>query len=134
MRLSAALLLTATVAGCAQPQPIVLQPPPGPPPGVDGRYRGTARLVRSESRFCPRSGPRVYELDRGTVTLAYSAPPARSGGNPPRVTLSAPIGQDGRVQTSDGVGTMDGQLRDGLLEVTIASQVCEHRWTLRKVP
>ena len=97
-----------------------------PPPGIDGRYRGTARLVRGD-RACPRSGPRVYELNNGTVTLSYSA------GGRRRVPLSAPVQGDGHLQATDGEGTLEGQLNGGLLEITIASRQCEHRWTLRQV-
>lgn len=97
-----------------------------PPPGIDGRYRGTARLVRGD-RACPRSGPRVYELNSGTVTLSYSA------GGRRRVPLSAQVQSDGHLQASDGEGTLDGQLSNGTLEITISSRQCEHRWTLRQV-
>jgi hypothetical protein len=115
-------------------RPIVVQPTRSvAPSGVDGRYRGTTRLVRSDSQFCPRSGPRLFELERGEVTLAYTAPPMR-GSRPERVPLTAVVQPDGRLQASDGVGTIDGQLRNGLLEITVASQICEHRWTLRRVP
>lgn len=125
-RKSAALALLLLAAACASKPP----PPPeptGPPPGVDGRYRGTARLVRGD-RFCPKSGPRVYEVTGGVVTLAYSA------GGRSRVPLTAPIQPDGRIQASDGAGTLEGQLKGDTIEVTIASRQCEHRWTLRKVP
>jgi hypothetical protein len=94
---------------------------------VDGRYRGTARLIRGD-RFCPKSGPRVYEVQGGVVTLSYSA------GGRARAPLTAPIGSDGRIQATDGVGTLEGALNNGSIEVTIASKQCEHRWTLRKVP
>lgn len=107
--------------------------PPAPPPGIEGRYRGTARLVRSNNRFCPRSGPRVYELDNGAVSLAYSTA-QHANQRPDRVTLTAPVQPNGAIQASDGTGTIDGQLHDGLLEITIASALCEHRWTMRKVP
>lgn len=97
------------------------------PAGVDGRYRGTARLIRADTASCPRSGPRTLELSGGTITLSYSTPPRN------RTPLTARIGGDGRIEASDGVGSMDGQARDGRLEVTIASEMCEHRWTLTKV-
>ena len=126
MRRILPLLLLTTLAGCVKPDATVVQPA-GPPPGIDGRYRGTARLVRGD-RFCPRSGPRVYELQGGTVTLAYSA------GGRRRVPLSATVQGDGRIQGNDGEGTIDGQVTNGSLDVTIASAQCEHRWTMRLVP
>lgn len=126
LRGAAALALAAAFASCAA-KPIVLQPQ-AVPAGTDGRYRGTARLVRAESRFCPRSGPRVLEVSGGAITLSYSGDTERS-----RVPLTAPIGADGRIQASDGIGAMEGELRDGQLGVTISSRSCEHRWTLTKV-
>jgi len=121
-----ALALSAALAACAQP--IVLRPQAAAPAGTDGRYRGTARLIRAESRFCPRSGPRVLEVSGGAIALSYSGDAQRS-----RVPLTAPIGGDGRIQASDGIGAMDGELHDGQLGVTISSRSCEHRWTLTKV-
>ena len=120
------------LAGCAGRPPPPPPEPPRPPVGIEGRYRGTARLLVSNNRACPRSGPRVYELENGQVTLAYSAEPSSARGRPERVPLTAPVQPDGRIQASDGQGTMDGQLQDGLLEVTISSPVCQHRWTMRR--
>ncbi len=114
------------LAGCA-PQQIVLQPPPGPPPGTDGRYRGTVRLVRADTPSCPKSGPRVLQIAGGSLSLAYTMAPRQ------RETLTTTIQGDGGIHANDGVGTMEGQLRDGLLEVTIASRWCEHRWTLNHI-
>ena len=119
------MLAAAGLAACQQP--IVLSPQE-PPSGSNGRYRGTARLIRAENRFCPRSGPRVLQVSGGTIELSYSGDTQRS-----RVKLAAPVGTDGRIQASDGVGTMEGTLQDGQLGVTIASRSCEHRWTLSKV-
>ena len=121
------LAAAAVLAACQSNPPIVLTPQ-APPPGVDGRYRGTVRLVRAESRFCPHSGPRVLEISNGSITLSYSGDTPRS-----RIPLTALITPDGRIQASDGVGAMDGQLSDGQLGVTISSRSCEHRWTLSKV-
>ena len=121
-------LLLLLVSACAPaPAAIVLQPPAEPSLSANGRYRGTARLVRAEGATCPRSGPRVYEVQNSQVTLSYNAGPRQ------RVPLSADIGGDGKFQASDGVGTMEGQLQDGRLEVSIASRFCEHRWTLTRV-
>ena len=41
-----AVLAAAALAACQSNTPIVLTPQ-APPPGVDGRYRGTVRLVRA---------------------------------------------------------------------------------------
>ncbi len=131
------LLLASALAGCGSPEPVrrpvVVQPARSvAPQGVDGRYRGTTRLVRSDSQSCQRSGPRLFDVTGGAVTLAYLAPAPR-GYRPERVSLTAVVQADGRLQASDGVGTIDGTLRSGLLEITVASQLCEHRWTLRRV-
>lgn len=127
MRATLPLLLAAAVAACGPAgKPIVLAPQ-GPPPGTEGRYRGTARLVRAAGPYCPRSGARVLEVSNGTVSLSYSAA-ARQ-----RVSLTATIDGSGHIEASDGVGTMEGQIADGRLEVTIASRQCEHRWTLTRV-
>lgn len=128
---AAALLLTLGFAGCAQPKPAAVeaQAPPAspPPPGIEGRYRGTARLIYSNNRFCPRSGPRVYEVQNGAVTLSYQGAGRR------RVPLTAPIQSNGDFDASDGEGRLQGHLGDGTLVATIASQYCEHRWTMRQV-
>lgn len=120
----------ALLGACAAPAPAPDERPsaraPEPPAGVDGRYRGTARLIRADTAGCPRSGPRTLELSGGTITLSYSTPPRN------RTPLTAQIQGDGRIEASDGVGSMEGQARDGQLEVTIASEMCEHRWTLTK--
>lgn len=123
-----ALLVSALAAcGPVKPQPIVLAPPAAASPEVNGRYRGTSRLVRAAGPYCPRSGARVLEVTGGAISLSYSAAPRQ------RVSLIAPIAADGRIQANDGVGTIDGQVVDGRLEVTVSSQHCEHRWTLTRV-
>ena len=127
-RLTVALAAGLLLAGCAsQPAPIVLRPPPSPPSGIEGRYRGTARLVRSDNRYCPRSGPRVYELQNGVVSLSYQ------GAGRARVPLTAPIDGNGNFDTSDGVGRLEGRATDGDLTITIASQYCEHHWTMHLI-
>ncbi len=121
------LLLLCGVASCASPPPPP-SGPPIPPSGIEGRYRGTARLVRAEGRFCPRSGPRVYELQNGVVTLSYQAEGRH------RVPITAPIQPDGTFDVSDGEGRLQGKIEDRMLEMTIASQYCEHRWTMHLIP
>ena len=126
---TAILAASLLVAGCAtrRPEPIVLRPPPGPPSGVEGRYRGTARLVRSDNRYCPRSGPRVYELQNGAVTLSYQ------GAGRARIPLTAPIEPNGDFDISDGQGRLQGRAANGTLTMTIGSEYCEHHWTMRLI-
>ena len=114
------------LAGCAPEggERIVLTPQ-GPPAGVDGTYRGTARLIRAANAGCPRSGSRVYQVRNGQVTLSY-------GSSRRRVPLTADIGADGRFSVSDGTGNMEGTAQNGRLEVSIADSSCEHRWTLTR--
>jgi len=124
-------LLAALLAACSPAaKPIVLRPhaaAAAPVSGMDGRYRGTVRLIRAAGPYCPRSGARVLEVSHGAVSLSYSVAPRQ------RVSLTAQIDADGRIQASDGEGTMEGQVSNGRLEVTVASRQCEHRWTLTRV-
>ena len=126
MREATVLACLTLLAACG-PKPIVLQRPPEPPSGIDGRYRGTARLVRAVDRYCPRSGPRVFQLSDGDITLSYS------GAGRERIPLTAAVQPDGRFRTSDGEGTLEGQVENGMLEITISSGQCEHHWTMRKI-
>ena len=130
MRRAGPLLLAAGLAACGAPdKPIVLRPPPAPVSvaSIDGHYRGTARLIRAAGPYCPRSGARVLDVYRGNVSLSYSAAPRQ------RVSLTAQVGPDGRIQASDGEGMLDGQFAGGRLEVTVASRQCEHHWSLTRV-
>jgi hypothetical protein len=123
----AALALGAALVGCATPPP---PPPPvvaAPPPPVDGRYRGTARLVRAERPGCPRSGARVLQVTGNAITLPYTIRPRQLG------ELTAEIQPNGVFQASDGLGTLDGTLRGGQLEITISSAMCENHWSLTRV-
>ncbi|MGI4801358.1 MAG: hypothetical protein ACRYF2_11175 [Janthinobacterium lividum] len=123
-----ALVAGLLLAGCSsRPAPIVLTPQAEPPSGIEGRYRGTARLIRSDNRYCPRSGPRVYELQNGAVTLSYQ------GSGRARIPLTAPIGPNGEFDTSDGQGRLQGSVTNGALSMTIASSACEHHWTMRLI-
>ncbi len=126
---SGSLLLAAMLTACGSAAPpIVLRPIAATPlVGVNGRYQGTARLIRATGSYCPRSGARVLEISGDSFTLSYSAAPRQ------RVPLTAQVAPDGRIQASDGEGTIDGQLTNGRLEITISSRECEHRWTLKRV-
>lgn len=125
----AALVALMALGACAsKPQPIVLKPPPAPPQEIEGRYRGTTRLVHSDNRYCPRSGPRVYEVQDGVVTLSYQGP-GRG-----RIALTAPIQPNGDFDISDGEGRLRGHVGNGALTMTIASQYCEHHWTMHLIP
>lgn len=97
------------------------------PQFADGRYRGTARLIRAERPGCPRSGARVLQIRGNTITMSYMARPRDLG------QLTADIQPDGLIQASDGVGSLDGTLRDGHLELTVASSMCENHWSLTRV-
>jgi hypothetical protein len=129
MRRAGPLLLAAGLAACGPAdKPIVLRPPPTiADSSIDGRYRGTVRLIRAAGPYCPRSGARVLEVARGTVSLSYSSGPRQ------RVSLTAQVAPDGRIQASDGEGTLEGQVANGRLDVTVASRQCEHRWSLARV-
>lgn len=131
MRLAglAALLLGAALAGCAEPapEPVPLKPLP-PQANVDGRYRGTARLVRAGVRVgCPRSGARVLQVQGRAIALSYVIRPRELG------QLTADVQPDGLIQASDGLGQLDGTLRDGRLELTVSSPICELHWSLTRV-
>ena len=126
-RTVAALALAALVAACVKPPAPAVEVPAGPPPGVDGRYRGTARLIRAGSAGCPRSGARVLEVSGDSLTLSYRLSARQL------VQLTAPIAPDGGIQASDGAGSIEGHIGDGKLEVTVASRMCENHWIMTKV-
>ena len=116
------------LAGCAQQtpaSPVVAQPDPAQP--IDGRYRGTARLIRAERAGCPRSGARVLEVRGDSLTMTYVIRPREIG------QLTAAVRADGTFQASDGVGSLDGTLHGGQLEATITSPMCVNHWSLRRV-
>ena len=119
-------LLAAGLAGCVKPPPPAPQASAPPPTTMDGRYRGVARLVQG-GRGCPRSGARVKEVRAGVVPMSYVPAPRQV------VQLDATVQADGKVHAEDGVGTVDGTLRDGKLEMSVITPLCEHRWFLTKV-
>ena len=69
----------------------------------------------------------MLNVSGGTLTLSYTV----SGRV--RQPLTAEIRSDGRIEASDGVGTMEGRIGGGVLDVTIASAPCENYWHLTQV-
>ena len=94
---------------------------------MDGRYRGIARLIRAERPGCPRSGARVLEVTGTAITLPYTVRPRQIG------QLTAEVQPDGGFQASDGVGSLNGTVHGGRLEITISSAMCENHWSLTRV-
>jgi hypothetical protein len=123
-------LVVAGVAGlaaCATPAPPVAQAPvPAAPAGIDGRYRGIARLVRATVAGCPRSGPRNVTVEGNALSLTYRGP---------RVSyaLAAVVGPDGSIHGSDGRGSIDGQISGKHMDLTVASDFCEVRYALDRM-
>ena len=124
-----ALLGVALAAGCAAPKPPA-PPQPAPvakaPEQVDGRYRGIARLTRAEGRGCPRSGNRIVTVEGNALSLPYRGPTAS-------YALAATVGPDGGIHGSDGRGTIEGQVTDGHMDLTVSSQYCEVRYALERM-
>ena len=69
----------------------------------------------------------MLEVRGDSITLPYTAAPRQIG------ELTAEIQRDGGFQASDGVGSLNGTLRGGELEITISSAVCENHWSLTRV-
>ena len=96
------------------------------PAGIDGRYRGIARLTRANVRGCPRSGSRVVTVDGNALSLNYRGASAS-------YALAAVVGPDGSIHGSDGRGTIEGQISGNHLDVTVSSQYCEVRYALDRI-
>lgn len=121
-------MLAGLLAACAaRPPAPVVEVPASPPAGIQGRYRGTARLIRAAGPGCPRSGARVLEVAGDSLTLSYRLSVRQL------VQLRAPIGPDGGIHASDGAGSIEGQIGGGKLTVTVASRMCENHWIMTKV-
>ena len=69
----------------------------------------------------------MLEVRGESITLPYTVAPRQIG------ELTAEIQRDGGFQASDGVGSLNGTLRRGELEITISSAVCENHWSLTRV-
>ena len=101
-------------------------PTPAAPEGIDGRYRGIARLTRAMIRGCPRSGARVVTIEGNALSLNYRGATAS-------YALAAVVGPDGGIHGSDGRGSIEGQVSARHLDITVSSQYCEVRFALDRI-
>ncbi len=121
------MMSAAALTACAAPA--VRQaaaPTPAAPDGIDGRYRGIARLTRATIRGCPRSGSRIVTIEGNALSLNYRGPTAS-------YALAAVAGPDGSIHGGDGRGTIEGQISGSHLDVTVSSQYCEVRYALDRI-
>ncbi len=115
------------MAACAAPAAQQAgAPTPAAPDGIDGRYRGIARLTRATVRGCPRSGARVVTIEGNALSLNYRGPSTS-------YALAAVVGPDGSIHGSDGRGTIEGQISGRHMDVTVSSQYCETRYALDRI-
>ncbi|WP_158745570.1 hypothetical protein [Acidisphaera sp. L21] len=120
------MLLAAALAACAAPQPLpTATETRAAPEGIDGRYRGIARLTRATVAGCPRSGSRVVTISGNALSLNYR-------GQRASYALAAIVGPDGSVHGSDNTGTIDGQITGRHLDLSVSSQYCDVRYALDK--
>ena len=120
--------MAAALAGCAAPvaQQQAAAPGPAAPEGIDGRYRGIARLTRATIRGCPRSGARIVTIEGNALSLNYR-------GSTASYALAAIVGPDGSIHGSDGRGTIEGQISGRHLDLTVSSEYCEVRYALDRL-
>ena len=69
----------------------------------------------------------MLEVRGDSLTMTYVVRPREIG------QLTAAVRADGTFQASDGIGSLDGTLRSGRLEATIASPMCVNHWSLRRM-
>ena len=123
----AAVAALAVLSGCGAPQrPLAPGVIAAAPDGIDGRYRGIARLVRASIAGCPRSGSRVVTIEGNALSLTYRG--ARVS-----YSLIATVGPDGSVHGSDGRGTIEGQISGRHLDLTVSSEFCDVRYALERI-
>ena len=114
------------MAACAAPAAQQATPTPAAPEGIDGRYRGIARLTRATIAGCPRSGARVVTVEGNALSLNYR-------GQRASYALAAVVGPDGSIHGSDGSGTIEGQIAGRHVDITVSSQFCEMRYALDRI-
>jgi len=115
--------LSACGAPSSSPPPQTASAPP--PTGIDGRYRGIARLVRANIRGCPRSGSRVVVVESNALSLNYR-------GATVSYALAAVVSGDGSIHGSDGRGSIEGQITGNHMDLTVSSEYCEVRYALER--
>ncbi len=115
------------LAGCAAPAPTPAAAIPArlPAQTINGQYRGIARLVRATRPGCPRSGSRIITVEGNALSLNY-------WGASVAYALPATVAPDGSIHASDGRGSIDGQITDGHMDLTVASDFCAVRYSLTK--
>jgi len=116
--------LMAVSACGSSPKAVRLAAPP--PDGIDGHYRGIARLMRANIAGCPRSGSRVVNVESGALSLTYRGPTAS-------YALVATVGGGGAIRGSDGRGTIAGQISGRHMDLTVSSEYCEVRYALDRI-
>ena len=125
-----AVLGVASLAACAAPpapRPAVAAAHvPAAPEGVDGQYRGIARLVQASIAGCPRSGSRLVTVESNALSLTYRGPTAS-------YALAAVVDPDGSIHGSDGRGSIDGKITGRHMDLIVSSQYCEVRYALDKL-
>ena len=121
------MALLAGLAGCAAPtpKPVAAIAAPRSAKTMNGQYHGIARLVRATRSGCPRSGSR-------TVTVAGNALSLNYWGASVAYALPATVAPDGSIHASDGRGSIDGQITNGHMDLTVASDFCAVRYSLTK--
>ncbi len=123
-----ALVSVVALAACAAPKPPppVVEHVPAAPEGIDGRYRGIARLVRASIGGCPRSGSRIVTIEGNALSLPYRGPTAS-------YALAAVVDPSGSVHGSDGRGNIDGRISGRHMDLTVSSDYCEVRYALDRL-
>lgn len=87
--------------------------PPNDPLRFDGSYKGVARLVQG-GPGCPASRRGVVMVGDNTLTYAYT----------PNQVFRVPVGADGSLHGVAGSTTLDGQIVNDRLTMTIKGPDC----------
>lgn len=77
-------------------------------------------------RGCPRSGPRLITVENETLSLTYRGPTVS-------YAIVGTVGPDGSIHGGDGRGTIEGQITNGHMDLTVSSAYCEVRYALERM-